>query len=210
MACLHLMLGTLDYAIYIDTGKSYPETQAMVDYASKLVPMITVQVDQDSQNKDEGIPADVVPINWTKFGQLVTGEKATKIQCYLGCCFQNISWPLIQKAKEIGATEIVYGQRADEGHKSTSLNGDLTEGIVRLQPIEEWTSEQVLDYLATKMDVPAHYSIKHSSLDCYDCTAFRKESIDRVEFTKVNHPTMYSEYVTRLDLLNAALAESME
>ncbi|SEO77486.1 phosphoadenosine phosphosulfate reductase family protein [Nitrosovibrio sp. Nv6] len=210
MACLHLLRGSIDLAIYVDTGKSYPETRQMVEYASKIVPVITVEISRDRQNADEGLPADVVPINWTKLGQMVTGRKPTRIQSYLGCCFQNISLPIIMKAKEIGANEIVYGQRADEGHKSTSRNGDITEGIVRLQPIEDWTSQQVLDYLATKMEVPAHYSIKHSSLDCYDCTAYRKESTDRVEFTRTKYPKMYAEYTERLNLLNAALAESME
>jgi hypothetical protein len=58
------------------------------------------------------------------------------------------------------------------------------------------------------MEVPKHYSIAHSSLDCYDCTAFRKVSKDRVRFTAAKHPGMYQEYAHRLDLLNRALAEA--
>lgn len=209
MACLHLLAGTLDCAIYVDTGKSYPETAAMVEYANTIVPVITVHTNQSEQNKREGIPADVVPIDWTRFGQQLAGEKMVTLQSYLNCCFENISIPLILKAKELGATEIVYGQRTDENHKSPSRNGDVTEGIVRLQPIENWTSEEVLAYLSTKMSVPAHYSIKHSSLDCYDCTAFRKDSTDRVEFTKANHPDKYLEYSHRLNLLDSALTDAL-
>ncbi|SEL26092.1 phosphoadenosine phosphosulfate reductase family protein [Nitrosovibrio tenuis] len=130
------------------------------------------------------------------------------IQNYLSCCWENISLPLLAKAKEIGATEIVYGQRNDENHKSTSRNGDVIEGMIRLQPIEDWTSDQVMAYLATRMEIPAHYSIKHSSLDCYDCTAYRKDSRDRVEFTRARHPEMYKEYLDRINLLNQALIES--
>lgn len=210
MACLHLMRGSLDYAIYVDTGKSYPETNALVAYASNLVPMITVHSDRDIQNEREGIPADVVPIDWTRIGQLLTTKKATTIQSHVECCFENIAYPLLLKAKQIGATEIVYGQRNDEAHKSTTRNGDIVEGIVRLQPIEDWTSSQVLAYLATKMEVPAHYSIKHSSLDCYDCTAFRKDSHDRVAFTARHYPQMHREYLERSVLLNEAIATAME
>jgi 3'-phosphoadenosine 5'-phosphosulfate sulfotransferase (PAPS reductase)/FAD synthetase len=210
MACLHLMRSDLACAIYVDTGKSYPETAELVRYASKLIPMITVRANRDEQNDREGIPSEVVPVDWTRIGQMLTTKKQTMIQSYLGCCFENIALPLLLKAKEIGATEIVYGQRNDEAHKSTSRNGDVVEGIVRLQPIEDWSSDQVLAYLATKMDVPAHYALKHSSLDCYDCTAFRKDSHDRVSFTAERYPEMHAEYVERLALLNQAIASAME
>lgn len=205
MACLHLLVDSLDCAIYVDTGKAYPETEEMVRYASGLVPVVTVYSDRSQQNKREGIPSDVVPIDWTRVGQMVTGKKHIMIQSYLGCCYENIASPLLSKAKEMGATEIVYGQRNDENHKSTSRNGDIVEGMVRLQPIEDWTGDQVMAYLATKMEIPAHYSIKHSSLDCYDCTAYRADSHDRVAFMQANHPEMYDEYAQRLHLLNQSL-----
>ncbi|ODT85351.1 MAG: hypothetical protein ABS69_00835 [Nitrosomonadales bacterium SCN 54-20] len=209
MACLHLLAGSLDCAIYVNTGKAYPETSRMVEYASGIVPIITVHANQDEQNKREGLPADVVPVNWTRIGQMVTGRKEVLIQNYLSCCWENIGIPLLAKAKEIGADEIVYGQRNSESHKSTSRNGDTVDGITRLHPIENWTDDQVMEYLATKMEIPEHYSIKHSSLDCYDCTAYRKNSHDRVEFMRKSYPEMYQEYSRRIDLLNKALLESI-
>lgn len=209
MACLHLLKDSLDCAIYVDTGKSYPETAAMVRYASQLVLVITVYTNRAEQNEREGIPADVVPVDWTRIGQMVTGRKPVMIQNYLSCCWENISFPLIAKAKDIGATEIVYGQRNNESHKSTSRNGDTVEGMIRLHPIEDWTSDQVMAYLSTKMAIPEHYKIKHSSLDCYDCTAFKKDSLDRVEFTRGKYPEMYLDYSRRASLLNQALIESI-
>jgi phosphoadenosine phosphosulfate reductase len=208
MACLHLLASSLDCAIYVDTGKAYPETAEMVRYAAKIVPVIIVHTNRDEQNEREGIPADVVPVDWTRIGQMVTGKKPAMIQNYLSCCWENISFPLLSKAKEIGTDEIVYGQRNDESHKSTSRNGDVIEGMVRLHPIEDWTSNQVMAYLSTKMEIPEHYKIRHSSLDCYDCTAYRKDSRDRVEFTRARHPEMYREYSKRINLLNHALLES--
>jgi phosphoadenosine phosphosulfate reductase len=209
MACLHLLAGSLDCAIYVDTGKAYPETEVMVEHARSIVPVITVKSDQAQQNRRDGIPADVVPVNWTRLGQLHTSPKPVMIQSYIACCFENIAYPLLSKAKEIGATEIVYGQRNEDGHKSTARDGDVIEGMVRLHPIEDWTSAQVMAYLSTKINIPEHYKIKHSSLDCYDCTAFRKDSRDRVEFTRERHPEMYLEYSRRIDLLNQALLESI-
>jgi phosphoadenosine phosphosulfate reductase len=210
MACLHLMKDSLDLAIYVDTGKSYPETQRLVEYASTLVRMVIVKTDRDRQNVEQGIPSDVVPVDWTAFGQEVAGKKSVTIQGYLNCCFSNLCEPLTRKAKELGVTEIVYGQRDEEGYKSPSRNGSISDGMVRIHPIEDWTAEEVLAYLSTKMDVPAHYRIKHSSLDCYDCTAFRKDSKDRVDWTKEAHPDLYAEYLARVELLNAALKESLD
>lgn len=210
MACLHLLADSLNCAIYVNTGKAYPETLEMLRYASQLIPMVIIHSDRAKQNDREGMPADVVPIDYTRLGQLLTGQKPIMIQSYLSCCYENIAYPILKKAKEIGATEIVYGQRNDENHKSTSRNGDVVEGMKRLHPIEDWTSEQVMAYLETKMTVPAHYAIRHSSLDCYDCTAFRKDSHDRVAFTAERYPEMHAEYTERLELLNKAIASAME
>lgn len=209
MACLHLMKDDLDCAIYVDTGFAYPETQELVGYAATLVPMHIVSSDRKGQNAREGIPADVVPISWTAFGQLVTTTKPWRIQSYLGCCCENISLPLLRAAKDLGVTQLVYGQRNEEGHKATSRNGDVIDGITRLHPIEEWTKAQVLDYLATKMPIPAHYALKHSSLDCYDCTAFEKESSDRITWMQQQHPDLYQSYRTRRVAVDTALKEAL-
>lgn len=208
MACLHLCQGQIDCAIYVDTGKTYPETAAMVSYAQSLVKVITVHADRDGQNAKQGIPSDIVPVDWTMEGQAFSGTKPVMIQNYLACCFYNIGLPLFLKAQELGATEMIYGQRNDDKHKSTARNGAVIAGIRRLHPIEDWTSERVLKYLATKMIVPPHYRIKHSSLDCYDCTAYRSDSQDRINFTKEKYPQFHLEYLVRKAQVNQALIDS--
>ncbi len=209
LACFYLMRGQLECAIYVDTGFAYPETRKIVEMVAKLIPMHIVKSDRKGQNEREGLPADVVPINWTKVGHLVTSPKPTAIQSYLQCCWENISAPLLQAAHTIGVTHLVIGQRNNETHKSISRSGAVVDGIVRVQPIEEWTGQQVMDYLATKMEVPAHFSLKHSSLDCYDCTAFEHESYDRVRWTAERYPAFYAEYAGRRAAIDAALKESL-
>ena len=66
----------------------------------------------------------------------------------------------------------------------------------------------MLSYLKTVMVVPDHYHLKHSSLDCYDCTAFRKDTRDRVEFTKEKYPEFHRQYQARMDLVRQSLEES--
>ena len=205
MACLHLMRGTLDCAIFVDTGYAYPETLALVDYARRIVPVHVVE----SHRPPHWIASDVVPADWTEIGQQFAGEKAATIRSYYDCCFDSIAKPLMQKASELGVTELVNGQRNSESRKSPTRDGDVVSGIVRRQPIEGWMAAEVLAYLATKMEVPAHYAIKHSSLDCYDCTAYARDSVDRIEWTKKAHPEFYAKYATRRVLLDGAIKEAM-
>lgn len=205
MACLHLLRDSLDCAIYVDTGFSYPETLELVSYANSIVPVHIVK----SERNGEGLPSDIVPIDWTTLGQQIAGKKSVKVQSYLGCCYESISAPIIKKAQELGVTELVYGQRNDENRKAPSRDGDVVFGMIRRHPIENWTADEVVAYLATKMEIPAHYAIKHSSLDCYDCTAYRKDSTDRIEWMRAEHPDLYQRYASRATLLDSALKEAM-
>ena len=132
-------------------------------------------------------------------------------QPYLTCCFDNISRPLFYFAKSLGVTELVYGQRSDESHKSPARNGVVVDGIVRTHPIESWTTTDVLSYLETKMDVPWHFkNIEHTSLDCYDCVAYRSHSADRVRWTQANHPELYAAYDVRRRLIDSTLVEALK
>lgn len=207
MACLHLMRHALDFAIYVNTGYAYPETLAMVEYAKTILPVHVVDI-----QRSDAIPSDIVPSDWTELGQLCSEKKSITIRGYQECCFDNIGIPLINKAHELGVTEIVCGQRNEESHKSTSRDGSVIQfGIVRLHPIENWVTSEVLSYLKTKMDVPEHYyAVKHSSLDCYDCTAYRAQSKDRLAWTEKNHPVYFTAYRKRKALLDSAIHEAMK
>lgn len=210
MACLHLLRDELDCLIHVDTGFSYPETRALVNEASKMVMTYIVHSKREAQNALEGLPADVVPIDWTRFGQQFSGIKEVTIQSYLGCCFENINRPLWHEALKLGVTHLYFGQRADESKIAPWRDGTIINGILRLHPINGWTAQQVMDFLATKMSVPPHYLIEHSSLDCYDCTAYRAHSHDRVAWTKERYPIFHQAYETRRSALDGALRTAME
>lgn len=209
LACFYLKRAELDCAIYVDTGYAYPETKRMVELVSNLIPMHIVKSDRKGQHAREGWPADVVPINWTKLGHMVTGPKPVMLQSYLGCCWENISLPLFQAAHQLGITHLVTGQRNEEAVKASARHNETVAGLVRLHPIEYWTTQQVFDYLATKMTIPEHFYIKHSSLDCYDCTGYEHDSRDRVQWTAQKYPEFYGAYAERKAAINEALKESL-
>lgn len=212
-ACLWLNKDRLHeiVVLWVDTGKNYPEMLATIEKAKAMCPnFTTITVDRAGQNAYHGLPADVVPVNWTRLGQMVTHEKPVMIQPYLQCCYENISGPLNDFCKRHGITHLIAGQRNQEGHKATSRDGDLVDGVTRLHPIESWTEQQVLDFVSLHMPLPEHFQFQHSSMDCYDCTAFAAESRDRVSFMKECHPELYQQYAVRKMALNEALRQSME
>lgn len=198
--------------LWVDAGKTYPEVLDTIDLARQMCPnFVHVSVDRDEQNRINGIPADVVPVKWTRAGQQALGSKPVTIQPYLSCCFENISLPLHRAALEHGITHLIRGQRDDDGHKSPSRNGAVVDGgITYIHPIESWTSEEVLSFVGKHMPLPEHFKLKHTSMGCYDCTAYRKESVDRVAFMRERHPTLYAEYRARDAQLKAALAEAIK
>jgi len=79
-----------------------------------------------------------------------------------------------------------------------------------IQPIETWTKEQVLAFLRTQCQLPEHYAIDHSSLDCYDCTAYLAHSADRVAWMKEKHPNLHEKYKINMAALKSALLPTLD
>jgi len=207
LACWYLYKAKNPIVFWVNTGKAYPETLAIVDeIRSEAVEFIEINTDQQAQIDANGIPSDIVPINNTLDGEIVSGKKDVLIQSYLNCCLENITDPLINAIKKRGITQIIKGQRNDESFKGESRHGVTLYGIEHIQPIENWTSKQVLDFVATQRgQLPDHFKLNHTSLDCYDCTGFMKDSADRVEWTKVNHPELYDKYALNMSKLKGTI-----
>lgn len=214
MACLLFLRDRLAEitVLFANTGKNYPEALALVEKAKGICPnWIEVNADRDAQWSAHGLPSDLVPIDWTTLGQALSEEKPLKVQSYLGCCYENITGPLWAKTRELGAVCVIKGQRLDEAHKSTAKNGDVLDGVTFWHPIEHWTREQVLAYVRAEMGwLPEHYALDHSSMDCYDCTAFAAHSHDRAEYMRERHPALYADYAGKIDSLCAAMEVPMK
>lgn len=209
MACLYLMRAQLNEiaVLWANTGKNYPEALEVIERAKSMCPhWHEVITDRDGQWKHNGLPSDVVPIDWTAMGQMLSDKKPVTVQSYLGCCFENITGPLVQKTRELGATTVIKGQRADEPHRSTARSGETHDGLTFLHPIEDWTAGMVLAFLKCEMgELPQHYQLEHSSLDCYDCTAFSAHSQDRIQWMRQKHPDLFEEFARNHFALTHAL-----
>ena len=196
--------------LWVNTGKNYPEALDSINLAKSMCPnFVEITIDREAQNALNGLPADIVPIANTAFGQGVTGKQKITIQSYFQCCYENISAPLNAKVKELGITTLISGKRNDEGHLSSCSDGQLLDGVTHIHPIEKWSSQDVLSYLSSKMEVPEHFKLSHSSLDCYDCSAYLKDTKDILEWSK-KYPELHDKKVIRINQLKAVLTESMK
>ena len=213
LACLLLHKHKLDEitVFFVNTGKMYPETRKLVDFAKSISPnFIEVVANQQEQNDRLGIPADVVPINWTANGQQITCPKKVTVQSYLQCCYENIAMPLHEAVKHYEITHLIRGQRKDEIRRSTAKDGDVFDGVTYLHPIEEWTAFEVLSYISKHMELPRHFNLKHTSLDCFDCTAYQKDTKDVSLYREINHPELHKQYLARKEKLDSAIREALE
>lgn len=207
LACWFMYKHLSPMVFWVNTGKSYPETRKIIEMVkAETSNFIEVDSDQEAHIKRNGLPSDIVPIDCTSLGMQLTGEKSVKVQSYIGCCYENIATPLIAAAKRNGVTDLIRGQRNDENHRSIARNGDIVEGLKFIQPIENWTKKEVYAYLEQQMELPEHLYLNHSSLDCYDCTAFCKDSQDRIEWMKKNHPDLHKKYEINANLLKQAIS----
>jgi phosphoadenosine phosphosulfate reductase len=206
LACWYLYKDQNPIVFWANTGKAYPETIDLINkIKSEAVEFIEVMTDQARQIKEFGLPSDIVPVDNTKEGMLLTGEKPVMVQSYFNCCYENKAKPLLEAAKKRGITKMIRGQRLDDSHKSIAKHGSIVDGIMFIQPIETWSKQQVLAFLRTQGSLPDHFAIDHSSLDCYDCTAYLNNSADRVAYTKEKHPKLYEEYKISMDRLKTAV-----
>lgn len=214
VACMFLHEAELSdiQVLWANTGRYLPEHLAWMETLRVFCPnWHEVKTDRDGQNAKNGLPADVVPVRVTNFGAMATGhEPKVKLQSQIQCCYENISGPLWERSKNLKVTEIICGQRNAESYKAPRKHGDVIDGITFSHPIEDWSTERVVEYVRSKIDVPDFYRLGRTSLDCYDCTAYLGESEDWVHYMKTRHPNRYKEFVWRLQIVAAVVDAEMK
>jgi len=213
LACLHLVKDYLDkvLVVWVNTGANFPEIEQMMREVKSIVTHFhEIKTNQPESIKSKGYPVDVVPVNYTLLGQSVTSIKDFKVRSYFECCSENFWIPCDAEMRKLGVTGIIRGQRNSEGHRAPIKSGHIENGIEYYLPIESWKDSEVIDYLRSKdVVINERLSMAHSSLDCWNCTAYMAESAERFKYIKKNHPSKYEsivEIVKKID--NVITAES--
>jgi phosphoadenosine phosphosulfate reductase len=213
LACLHLVKDYLDkvVVVWVNTGANFPEIEQMMREVKSIVTHFhEIKTNQPESIKSKGYPVDVVPVNYTLLGQSVTSIKDFKVRSYFECCSENFWIPCDAEMRKLGVTGIIRGQRNSEAHRAPIKSGHIEDGIEYYLPIESWKDSEVIDYLRSKnVIIDERLSMAHSSLDCWNCTAYMADSSERFKYIKKNHPSKYEsivEIVKKID--NVITADS--
>jgi phosphoadenosine phosphosulfate reductase len=213
IACLHLLKEYLDkiLVVWVNTGASFSEIEIYMEKVRSEVPnFLEIKTNQPESIKANGYPVDVVPVNYTGLGQSVTSHKELKLRSYFECCNENFWSPCDAEMRKIGVTGIIRGQRNEEGHRAPIKSGHIENGIEYYLPIETWSKTDVIEYLRSKdVVIDERLSMNHSSLDCWNCTAYMADSADRFKYIQKHHPSKYEHIVGIVKKIdNALTAES--
>lgn len=202
---------------WMNTGAAFPESQALMERVSKLVPhFIEVKSDVMTDVLRNGWPVDVLPISHTPQG--LHDGLSIRLRSWFDCCANNMWYPMQAKMRELGVTEIIRGQRKTEHYKSPLRDGNVVEGVTYRFPIQNWTEQQVFEYLTARgVEIPAYYDYTHTSLDCWLCTAYLDVKGGQVRYMKEHHPNKHAvlidkltEIRTAIDRANQPLHESLK
>lgn len=175
VACLYLLRDRLDEitVYWLNTGDPYPETVEVIEQCRQIIPhFVEIRTDVAAWKAEYGVPSDVVPITGTYLTLPLRDDEIRVTDSYL-CCAANIMLPMHNRVVADGNTTIVRGQRNSEFHKSTVRHGDVIDGIRFEFPIQDWSDDQVLQYLK-EVGAPIHpaYETGRHGADCLHCTGW--------------------------------------
>lgn len=208
LACLYLMRPYWDRltVYWCDTGAAYPETLALMQQISDMVPNFAVIEGRQPQVVEEfGLPSDIVPVNATPIGRFVGGE-APLIQDRYSCCIRSMMQPTLERMLADGITLIIRGQKGADRLKSQVRSGEVHDGIEYLFPIEDWDTRKVMRYLEDEgAPIPRFYEMLNGMPDCMTCSAWWEEGSAKY-LRRYNH-AQYLENQKRLDIINKAVGE---
>lgn len=189
LACLHLLEPWDDLTVvWVNTGAAFPETIAQMEEIRNLVPRF-VELQTAQSIESDGYPVDVLPIASTSIGQLMEGVHGRKFQSRYACCGAALWGPTQRAMREMGVTVVIRGQKSTDERKSNIRSGTVIEGIRYEFPLENWSDQDVIDYLASRgVELPRNYERMTTGLDCWNCTAYLDENAGKLDYMKQHHP----------------------
>ena len=129
-------------------------------------------------------------------GAAVYEGRQHRAQMPLMCCAANLWGPMQKATRMLGATMVIRGQRNSERLKSPIRSGYMEEGVEYLFPLQDWTDEQVKEYLrAQSVLLPDNYAYNNTSLDCQHCTGYLFETQGKFNYMRKFHPALHKRVV---------------
>lgn len=211
IACLLLLIEHLDRitVLWMNPGETLPETYAQMERVRAICPnFIEVHSDLSGHIEKNGYPVDLLPIRNEKPVQFLTQINRLPLQGFMACCIANLMQPMHAATLAQGATLIIRGQKDADDHRSPVRSGSVIGEVEYWFPVQEWTDEQVLDFIEDSGLLPENHDRSHTSLDCWSCTAYLAEHKWKQPYLEKFHPGKAAEVRRRLILIkNEILSE---
>jgi phosphoadenosine phosphosulfate reductase len=197
--------------IWANSGDCFPETLEQMEKIKAICPnFIEVKGNQPQVISDFGYPVDVIPVkNYAPISRLMQVDRI-KMQGLLECCYKSFLDPMQVKSKELGATMIIRGQKNADKQKSPVRSGDVIDGVEYWFPIQDWTDEQVMDFVKDSDLLSPHYKDANTSMDCMHCTAYLEENQWKLPYLEKHHPEVGKEVKRRLILIKHEISQDMQ
>ena len=193
---------------WMNTGDALPETIEIINRCKAICPnFVEVTSDVKTWRDEFGTPSDLTPTSSTPIGRAL-GFGAFKVSDRFSCCFTNIMKPMHDRMIEDGVTCIIRGQKRCDSPKQVYHNGEFGDGFEFFYPLENWTHQEVLDYLKER-GAPIHPCYKNgvTGVDCAHCTAWWNES--HFGFIKERHPEVHKDVMAKLRKIRTAVRKHL-
>ena len=203
IACLLLLQDKIDQidVVWLNTG-GFPEVIEHMEVLKKLCKSFhEIKTDSQTDVEINGYPCDVLPIRNELTNQLLISQTRPKLQSALTCCANNRWRPLYEYMTAIGATLIIRGQKQSDAQKSPVRNGQIINGVQYWLPLDDWTDDQVTEYVRKAGLLPKHYKEANTSIDCWHCTAHLQENKFKLKYLESNYPPLGAELRRRLKII---------
>lgn len=191
---------------WVNTGDIAPEVEQFMQDLSKKIPnFVAVYSDSNKWREENGWPSPLVPMDKTSIGELLTEKQEFKVTAFSDCCRENVWVPMRQLADHIGATAVITGQRIEDPIKGNTKHGEWKEGLQMFYPINDWSTDEVLEYLDLLSIRHERFSAGDTSIDCLTCTGY-PDTYPKT-YIKKHHPKAFEEAARRWDLIATACAD---
>lgn len=205
LACVYLLRPFLDRitVYHLDTGDLLPEVHAVVAHVKAMAPhFVLVRTDAHAWMAAHGLPTDLLPHSSHVIGQAM-GEGVRLVGRY-DCCYANLMLPLFQRIRDDGNTLLIRGTKRVDMPRLPKANGDSGDGVEIMLPIQDWSHQQVFDYLR-EQGAPINPIYDHvtNSPECASCPAWWSER--RAAYLRDRHPQRFALYRERMRVVMSQL-----
>lgn len=200
VAMMHLTKPYWDKTVFVwvNTGASCPEITAYMAKVRKEVPhFVELVSNQPEFVANNGYPADVVPVSQTTAGfyyDKTPRSTELRVCSKYDCCRANIWTPIYEFMSTSTIDGMLKGQKESD-HETTCWDPYCFVAGRQIDlgyPLRNWTDEDVRSYIKSKGELMyERFKLSHSSLDCWNCTAYWKQFGERTEYMKVRHPEQW-------------------